>query len=786
MDKTFVPAEEAYRKLHFSRGMNMPVYLYGATGYGKTMLLRQYLQDANVLWFSAENGEWDLEAVNQASKENLCVVLDDLHLLIDEERRGQVVRLAQRTDLWLVLIGRMPTPHWLLPLLTQCRLGIIQEEALYLREKEISKIASNQNIHLTHEQLKYLEEKTMGNAVALSMTLQYIKSGSSLDEALTEKISTFFADYLESQVICRWNIAVQEFLMMICVVDSFTLPLAETITGDDQAAAMLEQSMNVGNFITQTGEVYIIRPVLLVALRSRMRKVMGSGKYRECAYRAGLYYEMQDDVVSALKMYEISNNPENIRSLLIRNGRRHPGMGHYYELRRYYLALDPRDIETSPVLMSALSLLYSILMNPEQSEYWYAQLKVYAAKAKGGDRQEAKSRLLWLDVVLPHRGSLDMIDILKHGTILLRSGEYKLPEISVTSKLPSTMNGGKDFCHWSKHDQQIADTIGVMIERFLGKFGRGLVGAALGESFYEKGGRDYDVLYHLTKSQAEIVGGGDLEIQFACVGIQCRMSYLMGNISNSFQLLDGFEKRVIEQNDLVFLPNIRALRCRLNLLAGKMKEVSAWMQEAPDEAVDFFTMDRYRYLTKVRCYIAYGEQQKAATLLGMIWHYAEVSKRLYIQMETNMLLSIVLERQNEDWKPTMLKLLHSAAEFQFIRLISEEGNAILPLLKQIRKTYLESDGADAKWFDRLLKETQNVANRYSGYLSNSAATRADFSEMALAVLRLQSEGKNAAQIAQALCLTERTVKYHASENYRKLGVKGKTEAVQKARSLNLL
>ena len=46
-------------------------------------------------------------------------------------------------------------------------------------------------------------------------------------------------------------------------------------------------------------------------------------------------------------MYKQSEDNESIRNLLIRNGRRNPGAGYYYELRKYYLALDPDEVNIS-------------------------------------------------------------------------------------------------------------------------------------------------------------------------------------------------------------------------------------------------------------------------------------------------------------------------------------------------------------------------------------------------------------------------------------------------------
>ena len=52
-----------------------------------------------------------------------------------------------------------------------------------------------------------------------------------------------------------------------------------------------------------------------------------------------------------MKLFDACGKTERIKNLLIRNARRNPGNGHYYELRRYYFNLDEGEIEDSPVLM---------------------------------------------------------------------------------------------------------------------------------------------------------------------------------------------------------------------------------------------------------------------------------------------------------------------------------------------------------------------------------------------------------------------------------------------------
>ena len=53
-------------------------------------------------------------------------------------------------------------------------------------------------------------------------------------------------------------------------------------------------------------------------------------------------------------------------------------------------------------------------------------------------------------------------------------------------------------------------------------------------------------------------------------------------------------------------------------------------------------------------------------------------------------------------------------------------------------------------------------------------------------LRMQAAGYTAREIADQLHITQRTVKYHASENYRKLDAKNLVDAVQIAQALHIL
>ena len=395
------------------------------------------------------------------------MVVDDMHLLKNAKGRKAVFSLAGRSDIWLILICRSPIPAWLMPLYIKGGFLVITEDDLRLGEKEISAYMESQGLAVTEEELVFVAKRSQGNAYTVRHTALKMLEGMRPGPKMAEEIVEAFAAYLESHVMVQWDSDLLEFLMQVSVTDEFTLPLAEMVTGNRHAPELLERAVETGNFLSCEDGTYRLRPQLIRALRRRAAKEYSPQERAAHAYNAGLYYEMQGQIVPALAMFEQCGNKERIRELLIRNARLNPGAGHYFELRRYYLQMEEKELEESPVLMAGMSMLYSLLMQEEESEYWYQKLEQFASTAKGGQKREAVSRLAYLDIALPHRGSADMIDIMKRMPALIFDKGMSLPEFSVTSNYPSTMNGGKDFCHWSREDRKLAATIGKLVERVL-------------------------------------------------------------------------------------------------------------------------------------------------------------------------------------------------------------------------------------------------------------------------------------------------------------------------------
>ena len=779
-------SQEALRKLQAAIERSVSVYAYGATGFGKTSLAEQTLDRAAAVWISGSDTEKHVLQRLEDCNASEYIVLDDLHCMESAMLQRKIVQMMGKEGFRIVMIGRAPMPAWVSALTLQAEMIIISEDDLRVTEGELTALCASLGLKLPAGRVRFWIERTEGNAMALNLLIRRLRQGEQDGDALAEDVRRAFMDYLDEQIISHWSRGVQTFLMQLSLMDAFTPELAQAVTGDDDVALLLSQAEQAGNILSCAGGEWRIRPVLLETLRRRAVRSFGQRRCNQLMYNAGRYCELSGQTLRALAIYRQCGEEDGIFSLLVREARKHAGVGNYWALRQYYQALSDADIQREPVLMTAMSVLYSVLMNAEKSEYWYARLREYAANAKGNDRSEANAQIAYLDIVLPHRGSKDLVSILKTVSALLRNSGDILRPVSLTNNQPSLMNGGKDFCEWSKNDLFLAKTLGPVVERMLGKAGVGLVQAALGESAYAKGEDRFVVLSRLTKAQNQSENNGILEMTWVSVALQARLALGSGDVDYAQRLANGMLRRAERESSPRLIEAVNAFSCWLGLHTNQTSRILAWMETAPDETVEFCTLNRYLYMVKIYSYIALGQHTDALVLLQRMLLYADYAHRTYFRLECRVLGAVILRRMGQPWKENFIQTLKEIGEFHFVPILSEKGAAVLPLLMEVKATMGQSAPHLSEWFAQVMEETAHMSRLYPNFLKGMGVDVSAFSETALQVLRMQAAGYTAREIADQLHITQRTVKYHASENYRKLDAKNLVDAVQIAQTLHIL
>ena len=798
VDDRYVRPQRAADLMKAAQTIHQAVYIYADAGFGKTSFVGDYLSHRKYEYYSASNPQIGDDLLKLPHKTQILVI-DDLHMLTDGEDRKHMCsileQVLQKGETWLILISRCPLPPWLKRLYIQHVFVIISEKELALSSAELDQYISKWNLYLTSGTRQTLEEIALGHPLTLRIAClrladlspegkDSIHRESEELEAISQAKNDWW-DYLDTNVYDYWPVELQEFLMDISIVETFDMQMAQFITKKAYIGRYLSAAFENGNYLTQQIQddksIFELRPTVRDSFRRRLLQRCSQTHVQELYLSAGNSYELQGKIPEALAMYEACKNEEGISRLLIHNARTYVGAAHYWELRQYYLALSEQTIRSSPELMAGMSILQSILMNDEESNYWYEALRLYAESHSGSVRRSAQARLLSLDIVLPHKGIGHMAVNIKNASLFVSGLHTLFPEVSLTNSQPSIINGGKDFCEWSKRDKELLCTMGKAMELALGTFGKGMVNLSLAESYFEKAHDSYEVCSLANKGRLQAESGGKPEVVFVAVGILSQLSVLNNHLEDALESLESF-RRSAEEKAPRLLASIDALRTHFLLYAGKNSDIADWLTKAPDEEQEFCTLERYRYMIKARVYLALGKKEKAFHLLQRMLLYARKRDRIYIQMEASILLAITLFRLgNDTWKETLQTAITQAESYSFVRILTREGAALWELLKGNKFTW-----KNTSFQKKVMEECAHVAELYPAYLNERQNGHIELSDKALKVLRLQAQGMSVSEIAGILGLSQAGVKYYNQETYKKLGVRNKAAAITEARNRRIL
>lgn len=768
----------AWNKLRAARADGVDVFLCGPTGYGKTELVNRCLQKSETTVLSA----WQMTAADLAPEKlpiGHTLVIDDLQWAETEELQQTILALLRRTDLWVVLICRTPSPEWLMPAFRARILAVISQEDLALSEESAVELLGQYHLALSPEESSRLFPVLDGSPVGIRILAQFLAVGNTLDKAGEQHLLETYWLYLDQHVYSLWPEELQEFMLKLSLLDSFTVPIAAEFTGRTDADLLLHRLQQISTCFIGTPENYIIRPHLLGCLRSRMNRTWLHSQRNALCRRAGQVYERLGLLPQALEFYDRAGDKTAIALLLEKNASRNIGVGFYYEMRDYYFRLPETVILSSTALMAAMSMLSSILLNLPASERWYQALQEYRRQAAPAEQKAAEGWLLYLDIALPHRGSEDVLTLLQTNAAKILNRSLTLPEFSITSGQPSILNGSKDFSHLCRQDGTIITVLNQTITLALGQNGSGLIDLVVAESQFEQGASWENVLSIANSGLMAAQAGGKQELQFVGIATIARVYCQRGQAGAARSLISQYGREL--KGHPRVRANLGALQARLDLYLGHPEEAARWLRSLPQDATAFDVLERYRYLTKVRLLIIQEHFEEALTLLERLHWYAIVMKRPYIRIECHMLKAFIQYRQeNPKWKNNLSIALRRAEELNLSRVLSREGTALLPLLNA------DAIPEDTPFLQRVWRETRSMARHYPNYLTHAALEGPELDKFSLQLLNLLAEGCSRKKIAEITGQPERTVKYRTELIYHTLGAAGKMEAVEKARKMGLL
>lgn len=702
--------------------------------------------------------------------------VDDLQMMQEEKDLQALCSLIRENpDRRFILASRGLPPGCLMAFQYTGLMSVLHADVLLFDREDIRKLFQEWEVPVTDSELSGVAKESIGHPLGVVITIRHMAEGQTFGPELVAGAFREVFRYFETAIYKRFDLNIRRFLLELAPFEQFDLDMARIVSGDPRVGEMLDWlQRNTTMLRYDETQRFHFWPQFRAFLMWEMDREYPEEKKKTLYSRGGMYYELKEDFVHAMDCYIRGGDHSKVSELLIRSAELHPGMGHYYEMEKYYHSLPEKEILASPALMQAMSMLCAMEMDYEKSEQWYEALKQFAEQCDRMDAggRQARSRLAWLDISLPQREVSGLTDTIPAVFRLLRGKEITLPPFSVTSTLPSIMNGGKDFSDWSKKDDMLYQVLRIPVEAVLGKDGVGLADCAIAESKFEKGEDITHRMLSLVQRAGEIQRNGTPDIEFAVTGLLIRSQMASGRSDDAVRTMEQLRTRFAENGLDRFLPNMDAMRCRMDLYVGDLDRADDWYREkAPRDLMKLNVMKRYQYLTQAMVELAAGKNQDVLLTLSSLELYCRTCRRHLDSIHLLIIRAIACWREKDKtWKTYLDEALDIAEEYQFIRPVSGYGAAVLPLLEEC------SRDDQNKWYLRLMAAVREQAAYYPAFLQPRTAPGESLTATELQILRLICADKSNAEIGKIMDIKLPTVKTHVSHILDKLGVSRRSEA----------
>ncbi len=778
-----------------------------------------------------------------AAPDPLILVLDDYHLITAQPVHDALAFLLDHLpdSLHLVIATRADPP---LPLARLRGLGQLTELRLsdlrFSPQEAAEFLQRAMGLSLSADDVAALSSRTEGWIAGLQMaalSLQGKEDVSHFIAAFTGS-NRYILDYLLEEVLRREADQVQLFLLQTSVLDRFCAPLCDAVIGDSQpespadARSVLEHLEASNLFILPLDSQrrwYRYHRLFSDLLRQRLQQ-MHPHLVPGLHHRASEWLERNDLAGEAIDHALEAEDLERAAGLIEAQAETTLMRGEIATFMHWIGALPDALLRARPGLCvlyawmllwqgQSLTLIESLVQEAEQRDESVSArvtaLRGVLAGLRGQTELaiELSSRALeklppedrfvrtfatWI-LRVGQRASGDssvddriLDDVLRSSQ---RTGNVMLSVMILCNQAELLMRQGQRreaAATYRKALQLGTDAKGQRIPIA----GQALIG--LGELARESGDLD--------SAESYLAEGIDLAEQWTEVGpleayiSLARVRWAQGDQDRSWDALRKAQELAVKF-DLTELDDLSVamFQAWFWVVQGDLEPVQRWAEERElyqyvdtplhEEAGDSVThrMRKYELLVLARLLTAQGRSAQALKLLESLVPIAEWRGRPGMLIEIRALQGLALQAQGdlEGALAAVERALALAEPEEYVRVFADEGEPMADLLREAAKRSVAPD-----YVSRLLAsfapQEPEEPERPPAPAPPTAALVEPLTERELQVLRLLNTHLSSTEIAERLCISVNTVRFHVKNVYQKLNVHRRSDAVQRAGELGLL
>ena len=740
------------------------------------------------------------------------LVLDDYHLISNEQLHKGIRFLLEHLpkQLKLIFTSRSEPPLPLGRLRVRQQLLELGMPELSFTINEATDFLNNvMSLNLSNKDIEALAKRTEGWVASLqlaALSLQREKNPQDFIDAFTGS-DKYILDYLAQEVLARQDSQMQEFLLQTSVLKCLIGPLCKFVTGFNNADELLLQASQENLFLVpldNSRKWFRYHHLFAEFLQQRLRESRPE-LFPELNSRASSWFEDQGFIDNAVQHVLLGGDMEHAVELLETHSKHMLWKRDERPTLKYWLDSLPQEvIRASPRLCLDYAWLYFV--GPE-SESWLQDAERLLVNL-----ESTQATLMRGEVAILHsekavdKGNISLaLNLLEQATELLPNNEtymrgfamqskgYALVVKGAVAEAEKVLNKANELCssagnivgeigaltdlaevyklqgHLNKAKRTLQKTLGIASQNRTEYFYVSCVTlVGLAGILYEQNHLDEALKYAQEGLKfAQKASYSKAEVN-ACF-ILAKLFQAWGNTEESNQQIQLITNKI--QDDWRG-KRIEAHCMYLRLIQGHITIASQWANELTGN-----NHHEQVLLVVARIRLAEGNIKASLLHLEHLLSDAEQGGRKGRMIEIYALQALALAKQENDEQA--LKALQNALTLaeneEYIRVFVDEGD---PMCKLLQKAL--AHGITPTYTSILLKAFASTDVTQKSSLSSLLTQRE------LEILTLIANGFSNKDIAKKLIRSLGTIKVHTSNIYSKLGTKNRTEAVARARELDLL
>ncbi|HEX3039622.1 MAG TPA: LuxR C-terminal-related transcriptional regulator [Caproiciproducens sp.] len=731
------------------------------------------------------------------NEQSYVLILDDLHTIINKEILKSLPFILKRMphSFDIIILSRNSLPEEFTEFFESRNGILITANELAFTAQEIQDYYRALGHSMTKKQAQSVFDATDGWAIGINAL-----SKSEHFEA-PEGSGQILENYINKNIWEKWDTDLREFMLKTSVADEMNAELCEILTGEENATGLLDKLVVQNLFVVKTSEsTYRYHHLFSEFLRDKLKEHPDADVQGLCLKVADFYFKRQN-IFKALAYYVRAESNDGINKC-------------YFQLNSGFLDFSVEEW---------LHYFTVFVLDKLPEEFTRNNISlVYESAWSNYMNGNAEAALRYIDIANDYIVSEQNLNRMKENNFLgffctmwfvdFRKGicEYTEDFSTWMKTLPDqnqdsiniytpTITLNFPFMHRSFRDcLEIVVDMDNRLQAIKEVFGNFFPKEIEVLCCCVKAGLYYE-LNMLEKAQeailfaqSELKKGHRFEIQFCVFMLSSQIFSAMGKAKNSESIRKRFSERIKEENALYLNPNFLAIDTKFKLWDADREAAKAWLEQlfvTDDEPLHFYKL--YQYFTTVRAYIVLSERDKATEYLEKLKKLGSDYRRPLDVAEAGVLQAVIewATGSKKEAAQTLEKVLLLMQPYRAVRIIADEGESVLPILKKITVKVGKADydgRLDGHYLNQVLLCAYEVSKRQKGIAAYINRKPVKLSKQQKYILILLSQGYKNAEIIEMTGLTINTIRSYTKIVYQKLGVSKAADAVIEAKKLGII